>query len=190
MNSAARKRRIEIASTNKPLANQAAPRPVRMSSGKSAPLPSAAPPAAPPAPPPAPMRTQNLNGRLNSTSVESQKTAKFTSPQPQAKGALFTLPDAIKIIDERLITLETKAATEVAEFEDRFSSSVADSVTNIMAELEELRGNILKIEETQHAHAKFMAEAMRVLFEATGCKPNKSLEDLGLLVGIEVSDIE
>jgi hypothetical protein len=35
-----------------------------------------------------------------------------------------------------------------------------------MAELEELRGNILKIEETQHAH-RFMAEAMRVLFEAT-----------------------
>jgi hypothetical protein len=54
----------------------------------------------------------------------------------------------------------------------------------------ELRGNILMIEETRYAHAKFMAEAS-VPFELTDAKkPNKSLEDLGLLVGIEVSDIE
>jgi hypothetical protein len=166
MNSAARKRRIEIPSASTFMSQG----PPRRSSNPAPPHQTNNIPIPPKLQRQVATDVNNQSFRSNppNANLESAKTSMANSAP-----SLFTLPEVIKVIGNRLISLENK---NLANDE------------NVILELSELRQNILKIEETLHATIKFVAESMHILFEKTGCKPTDSLGILGELIGIEVAD--
>lgn len=162
MNSAARKKRIEVSSINN-LANQMAPRhSLNVQRQQNTP-------------------TKSQSPQKKELSTETAKTPFVSKTGP----SLFTLPEVIKVIDSRLIALESIERGFHSVAENSFSVETPN-LEDIIMEMGELRENLLKVEERQHAVAKFISESMRILFEKTGCEPNELLINLGELIGIEV----
>jgi hypothetical protein len=196
MKNNARNRRIEQTSSSN-LMNQVAPRPSRRpvasshvagvvgnnNSAAKTPLvrqrfePSVVPkPSVSFAPASASASASAFMTRTTSTPI-------LPTQNQQSNQTMYTLPQVIHIVDARLTALETS----FGQFSANNISDMGLKLQDTMIELGELREMMAKIEENQDAMSRFVAETMRVLFEKTGCVPDKSILLLGKQVGIQVT---